>query len=134
MMLHWVTICGLTISIMDMANAPRYTSNYTPLYILLIIILKMRCGEFPPPLLKGGGKAYGHDVGGKTCTDGDKVGSTCKMLCPSTHPGWDQNRAQTRSHLESIFTKFRKSSLVTLSSLLFLTFASYFSRNLTKLI
>ena len=76
----------------------------------------MRCGEFPPPLLKGGGKAYGHDVGGKTCTDGDNVGSTCKMLCPSTHPGWDQNRAQTRSHLESIFTKFRKSSLVTLQT------------------
>ena len=104
MMLHWVTICGLTISIMDMANAQRYMSNYTPLYFANNQFLKMRCGEFPPPLLKGGGKAYGHDVGGKSCTDGDKVGSTCKMLCPSTHPGWDQNRAQTRSHLESIFT------------------------------
>ena len=32
MMLHWATTCGLTISIMDMANAQRYTSNYTPLY------------------------------------------------------------------------------------------------------
>ena len=86
--------------------------------------LKMRCGEFPPPLLKGGGKAYGHDVGGKTCTDGDKVGSTCKMLCPSTHPGWDQNRAQTRSHLESIFTKFRRSSLVTLFNSRVIIFAT----------
>jgi len=46
----------------------------------------MRCGPFPPPLLKGGGAAFGHDVGGLTCTKEDAVGSMCKMECPSTHP------------------------------------------------
>jgi len=47
----------------------------------------MRCGEFPPPLLKGGGAAYGHDVADtNTCSDADKAGSTCKMNCPETHP------------------------------------------------
>lgn len=47
----------------------------------------MRCGPFPPPLLKGGGAAFGHDVGELTCTKEDEVGSMCKMECPSTHPG-----------------------------------------------
>jgi len=47
----------------------------------------MTCGEFPPPLLKGGGAAYGHDVAlTNTCSDGDKAGSTCSMNCPDTHP------------------------------------------------
>lgn len=47
----------------------------------------MRCGEFPPPLLKGGGAEYGHDVAEtNTCTDGDKAGSQCEMNCPDTHP------------------------------------------------
>ena len=50
----------------------------------------MRCGPFPPPLLKGGGAAFGHDVGGLTCTKEDAVGSMCKMECPSTHPGTKQ--------------------------------------------
>ena len=47
----------------------------------------MRCGKFPPPLLKGAGAAYGHDVAlTNTCTDEDTAGSTCKMNCPDTHP------------------------------------------------
>ena len=39
----------------------------------------MRCGEFAPPLLKGAGAAYGHDVGEpNTCSDGDKVSTNFK--------------------------------------------------------
>ena len=47
----------------------------------------MRCGEFPPPLLKGAGAAFGHDVAeANVCTNEDRAGSTCKMSCPDTHP------------------------------------------------
>lgn len=47
----------------------------------------MRCGEFPPPLLKGGGATFGHDVAlENTCTDGDNAHSVCQMNCPTTHP------------------------------------------------
>jgi len=47
----------------------------------------MRCGEFPPPLLKGSGATFGHDVAlENTCTDGDNAHSVCQMNCPTTHP------------------------------------------------